>query len=222
MRSWFGDYMFLRLNSDNIMDRLLGDFKMLNNMDIPDMGEIVKQSNDVYLAIAQKILNKALEYTPIDTGNLRNSAYIETYNNGYTVGYDCEYATYVHEIGFNVHKEPTKYKYLEDAAFEVIIDYWNETGVNIPVNILYKPLSVFIGCESPPGEKLLDVKNKEKANNNPYAISKLWDDLINYDPDKASDYEKAYYEKMALFFYHYRKHNTWAILQEWNDRLRHN
>ena len=191
---------------------------------VPNINDLADLNSNINSLIAYKILRQTLIYVPVDTGNLRKSIYIRPYDNGFVIGTDCSYAIYVHEIGANYHKPPTQYKYLEDAAFEVITSYKAETGIELPVTIEYNPLRVFIGVDNSPGESLTGVKAKEKQLTTPEAYQRLWDDFINFDVDAATDADLIYFEKMYNFFEYYkntRHFNTMAILNEWADRLRH-
>lgn len=213
--------MQIEINTNAVLQKLFGNkhYDALNNISKESIN-----ATDVYLTVAQKIIERSLEYVPYDTGKLMNSAYIIPFGTGFEIGYTAEYATYVHEIGFNYHEPPTQYKYLEDAAFEVIVEYYNDTGINIPVNIEYTPLRVFVGGDNAPGQRLVTIKNKQKANQNPEVLKQMWDGLNAYNPDTASESEKTYYNKMRDFFnyYHQRGKSSWSVLSEWADRMRHN
>lgn len=185
---------------------------------------IFELNSNVKAIIAYKILHRAILYTPVNTGKLRNSVYIKPYEDGYEVGYTCDYAIYVHEIGVNYHKPPTQYKYLEDAAFEILNEYKADTDIELPVTIEYNPLRVFIGVDNSPGESLTGIKANEQLLNKPETYEKLLNDFMNFDYDTGSDADKAYYDKMADFFNYYENYrhmNTMAILREWIDRQRH-
>lgn len=83
-------------------------------------------NNEIDLVInklAVDILAKALRYVPVDTGRLRDSAYIKKRGDVVAVGFNCPYAIYVHEVAYNRHKKPTRYKFLEDATYEVMSKY---------------------------------------------------------------------------------------------------
>lgn len=213
--------MYISINTDVLMQKLLGN-KYYNTL--PKLNNDTISTTDVYLTVAQKILERTLDYVPVNTGNLRNSVYIKPFNTGFEIGYTAEYATFVHEIGFNYHEPPTQYKFLEDAAFEIVVEYYNDTGVVIPLNIEYTPLRIFVGGEDAPGQRLVTIKNKQITNQNPEMLKEMWSGLTNYNPNTASDADKAYYNKMINFFnyYHTRGKSTWSVLSEWADRMRHN
>ena len=185
---------------------------------------IFELNSNVKAIIAYKILHRAMYYTPVDTGKLRNSVYIKPYEDGYEIGYTCEYAIYVHEIGVNEHKYPTQYKFLEDAAFEVINEYKAENNIELNVTMEYNPLRTFIGVTNSPGESLTGIKANEQMLDKPETYEKLLNSFMNFDYDTGSDADKAYYDKMVDFFTYYENHrhmNTMAILREWIDRTRH-
>jgi len=68
---------------------------------------------------ALKIKADALPLTPIDIGNLRQSAYVEMLDGPSgpvaEIGYTAAYAVYVHERLELAHKSPTQAKFLEEA-----------------------------------------------------------------------------------------------------------
>ena len=72
--------------------------------------------------IGALIMKRAIEYTPVKTGELRKSIYIKSVGSGIAIGYSKDYAIYVHEIGFYNHASPTQYKFLEEAAYEVALE----------------------------------------------------------------------------------------------------
>lgn len=71
-------------------------------------------------ALAEKILERAKYYCPVDTGFLRESGRIDIDNNGICrIYFDCPYAWYVHEFWWREHKEPTRDHFLTRAIEEV-------------------------------------------------------------------------------------------------------
>lgn len=48
-------------------------------------------------SVCKEILEVAKDKCPVDTGNLRDSGYVEKTQNGYTVGFSADYAAIVHE-----------------------------------------------------------------------------------------------------------------------------
>jgi hypothetical protein len=68
---------------------------------------------------AEKIMTMSQEEVPVDTGNLKNSKFIEMNNKpdgaDVTLGYRTDYAWYVHEIPPDRATHPVgKWKYLEE------------------------------------------------------------------------------------------------------------
>jgi len=66
----------------------------------------------------QRIMNESVQICPVDTGRLRSSRYVrapKTHGNETTVemGYDTDYAIFVHENLEAFHKAPTQAKFLE-------------------------------------------------------------------------------------------------------------
>ena len=207
------------MNEDNVMNALASSM----GISLPSDDNKKLTKSDILLTVAQKILERSLEYVPVDTGKLRDSVYIKPFGDGFEIGYTADYATHVHEIGFNYHEPPTQYKFLEDAAYEVTIEYFEQTGMDVPVTIEYQPLRIFIGYEDAPGEDLNSVKFTESYVQNTEVLEKMWQGLVNHNPDTASEAEKIHYKKMEEFFdyYYNRGHNSWNILSEWADRNRH-
>ena len=123
----------------------------------------------------------------------------------------------MHEIIDNYHNPPTKAKFLEDAAFEIMTEY-GEIGTYINVSIEYDPLRVYIGGGKLPGASLIEVKQKEKENRNSEAMKELLDYF------SVENHDEIYNEKMEAFFYYYytvRKKKFWDIADLWADRNRH-
>lgn len=104
-----------------------------------NMGEILGALNDFVKGVneitpevladaMEETFGKALEYTPVDSGKLRESGYLETrsYHGrhivaiGFGKGGKPSYAIYVHELPY-AHEAPTRSKFLEAALDE---DYY--------------------------------------------------------------------------------------------------
>jgi hypothetical protein len=68
------------------------------------------------------VRRRAQKKTPVDTGNLRNSAYTDVEGQGDNtvgrIGYTAFYAPYVHEIDKNYRAPGTSWKFLELAIKE--------------------------------------------------------------------------------------------------------
>lgn len=122
--------------------------------------------DNIKFDIAYSIYKRAIYYVPVDTGRLRNSAYIKKYEDGFVVGFDTPYAIYVHEIGKNEHKYPTRYKFLEDAAFEVGNESTKDLGLYINLNMCYDPLCVFIGVSNIQDSDIVSIYKKSNDINN--------------------------------------------------------
>ena len=178
----------------------------------------LKQVIQDVTTIGALIMKRAIEYTPVKTGELRKSIYIKNIGSGIAIGYSKDYAIYVHEIGFYYHESPTKYKFLEDAAFEVAL----ETNTPYRISISYDPLEVYVNVPNL-GADLVTIKAREKVNRLISTKNKVWHDFINYDASKATESEKLYHEKMVKFFNYWRTqgYGDWWILDEWQDRNRH-
>jgi hypothetical protein len=68
------------------------------------------------------VLGEARVLTPVDTGNLINSSYTESFQNGkgewgVEIGYTAEYAVAVHETNRAYRKPGSQWKYLETALY---------------------------------------------------------------------------------------------------------
>lgn len=78
----------------------------------------------LYKTLADVIFGLSQIYVPVDTGYLKQSGKVVRNNIGtYSIVYSAPYALFVHEIIDNQHTPPTKAKFLEDAAWEVITDF---------------------------------------------------------------------------------------------------
>lgn len=207
--------MLIRFNAAELMNRLVPEFdrEALGKFDL--IGGL--DNSDMYAVVAFSIMKRSLNYTPVDTGALRKSIYVKKVSDYYEVGYTASYAPYVHEIIDNYHNPPTKAKFLEDAAFEIMTEY-GEIGTYINVSIEYDPLRVYIGGGKLPGASLIEVKQKEKENRNSEAMKELLDYF------SVENHDEIYNEKMEAFFYYYytvRKKKFWDIADLWADRNRH-
>lgn len=98
---------------------ITGTDKVLRNLNREIMG-IRSRSKAGLREAALVIRRRSMELTPVDTGNLRGSAYTETFDGvegpGAEIGYTAGYAVYVHEID----KSYTvgQWKFLETALKE--------------------------------------------------------------------------------------------------------
>lgn len=77
--------------------------------------------SEVLPMFAEKILERAKYYCPVDTGALRDSGHIEYSGDGKCkIVFDEPYAIYVHEITWNRHKFPTCDHFLDRAIQEIM------------------------------------------------------------------------------------------------------
>lgn len=127
-------------------------FKDLHlNRKIREMEELYNRIE----AIASAIFRLAYYYTPVKTGKLRSRLEIKRINAGhYRVFYNMDendvYQIYVHEKLENYHERPTRAKFLEDAAVEIINKYiltdeYSREMIN--VNFGFEPLGVDVYME---------------------------------------------------------------------------
>ena len=164
--------------------------------------------------VGERIFLRAVQYTPVDTGNLRNSIYRKNVGDGIIIGYSADYATYVHEISFYNHKYPTRCKFLEDAAFEVMkeLDIMDICRIGIS----YDPLEIYIN--TPGGidiakhkefiDKLSSSKNIKKY------VRQLYK-KISFERGEYSDSFEQYIE-----YWSNRRHKTFnEIYSDWVKRL---
>jgi hypothetical protein len=138
-------------------------FKDLHlNRKIREMEELY----DRVEAIASAIFRLAYYYTPVKTGKLRSRLEIKRINAGhYKVFYNMDdndvYQIYVHEKLENYHERPTRAKFLEDAAVEIINKYvltdeYSREMIN--VNFGFEPLGVDVYME-------MFVRGTDRLNN---------------------------------------------------------
>lgn len=212
---------------DNKKDHSKNSIELPKQLSSPTYTEVIQNATfKDKESLAVNILQRSQYYVPVKTGKLRDSVQLIPIFNGYFITYTAPYAKYVHEIGLNYHKPPTKYKFLEDAAYEALQDYLDRTGKVIDVKMTYDPLCCYVGCgKSAPGENILWVKRNEKkySKNNDYAsdILRIYN---NFDPDNATDQEKSIHAALDKFFKFYtiKRHNSqWTVAKEFADRLRH-
>lgn len=178
---------------------------------------------------ASEIYDRSYEYTPEDTGRLRDSQYINTDSEEYIeIGYSsskCDYAIYVHEMPLVNHEAPTRYKFLEDAAYEVYGEYLARYGVAIPIKIQYKPdLRVFIGSYYSPGQLLTKVKKNEKRVGDPEYISKVLSrylELVNMESLEGLSKRDMMLKNIMEFYTKRRGFDLETASMVFVDRIRH-
>lgn len=86
-----------------------------------DLDEEMEEGVGVWL---EKTMALSQFYCPYDTGKLHDSAYTSVYRDGRgrivaVLGYDTEYAVFVHENPDAYHEPPTQYKFAERAWKEM-------------------------------------------------------------------------------------------------------
>lgn len=105
------DFSWIDRSSGRVNKTLMGE---------DDVRLVVKGLNEDSLRIALKILDRAQRKVPVDTGFLKSTGYVRRVRDGYEVGYDADYAIYVHEIVENRHPNGGQAKFLEEAFYEVM------------------------------------------------------------------------------------------------------
>lgn len=109
-------------NIDDLFDLLNDVGDEATAIDDSDNGGVVNSQQ--YLSIAQSIFELSQLWCPVDTGALRSSGKIVENSLGtYSIKYSTPYAVHVHEIMENRHKAPTRAKWLEDAAYDILNQY---------------------------------------------------------------------------------------------------
>lgn len=161
--------------------------------------ELTKDIQVKYLTTLEQItwmiFNRALYYTPIDTGKLLSSASFNRYDGGFKIQYDADYAVYVHEIPDNYHEAPSQYKFLEDAAYEIYNEYIKNVEPNMKLEITYNPLVLYIGCKGNNGTNLISKKKQEKKQTmkqfREMIESMEYKDIVNKDSKQYSKLVQA-------------------------------
>ena len=99
-------------------DGVYGVDIVLKNLN-KEIGNIEKRTDAGLNAAALFVRGEAQKKTPIDTGNLRNSAYTDRLKHlSYVIGYTAYYAPFVHEINKKYRAPGTSWKFLELALKE--------------------------------------------------------------------------------------------------------
>lgn len=112
------DYLLADLINQAI-NNTTGTVSDINDIDNIN-SEIHKLKAVVNKDIAEKVLERAKYYCPVDTGRLRDSGHIE-YNSDGTcyIIFDAPYAFIVHESTWVNHEFPTSAKFLDRAVAEI-------------------------------------------------------------------------------------------------------
>lgn len=103
-----------------------GDFRAIEQNFRKFADHMERVSPDILKEALEPTFEKAKNYTPKDTGDLVESAYLETRNfrgraqveMGFAKGGTPDYAIFVHEMLDYAHKAPTQAKFLERAIDE--------------------------------------------------------------------------------------------------------
>ena len=79
-----------------------------------------------FKSIVTQIFELSQMWCPVETGALKASGkIIENSLGTYSIKYSTPYAVHVHEILGNRHEYPTRAKWLEDAAYDILNQYEN-------------------------------------------------------------------------------------------------
>lgn len=135
-------------------------------------------------SIAMQIYTKSLYYCPIDTGRLKKSSKIQSIAGGeaYKISYSTKYVLFVHELLHLSHIAPTRAKFLEDAAVDIINlnkDSWNSHNIIVSIDMLYSQEEVAVVISSYPSS-YYGFKNSNLFNNRSYVEN-------NIDPESISN-----------------------------------
>ena len=107
------------------MAKVLGLSKVLGNLEKAEKNHRLAVAGAIYVE-GQRVMSKSLRQVPVDTGRLRNSAYVGrpnlTGNPFVRLGYGTKYALAVHERTEVPHRVG-KAKYLEDPMKEAMPGY---------------------------------------------------------------------------------------------------
>lgn len=197
--------------------------KEVNKFEAQELQRLVSRELDTFtlvkMKIAELIFKEAFRLTPMKTGSLRKSMYVRPYKDGYVVGYDAEYAVYVHEIGFYTHKPPTQYKFLEDAGYNVYSSMRKQASqLGITLNMEYEPLRLFIGVTKAPGQSLMKIKKNEKKTRTKMPAI----EFLRLLEKGAFNYEVA--TEFMSFYDYWKRSGRYSILditEQYLDRIRH-
>lgn len=109
---------------------MIGLNTVLRNLNKAVRG-IENRSQTGLLLVGQLIKRRSVQLTPVDTGNLRNSAYVTPMAHAVEIGYTASYAAYVHEVDKAYRAPGTGWKFLERAIREntkAILDLIRKTA----------------------------------------------------------------------------------------------
>lgn len=209
-------YSITKYQSDEKQDKQSKKFRS-NREIIKDIQEEIEDSDKIKKLFAEIVFKEAFKLTPVDTGDLRKSMFMESYKDGYVIGYDSDYAIYVHEIGFYNHKPPTQYKFLEDAAYDSYIRLKDKVG-NISIRMTYDPLRCYIGVTKGPGNSLNRIKSKQKKLTSADSIIKY---LQDYSDNALDLFEYYAFTDYLVYWRNVKNISIPDIAKSWLDRKRH-
>lgn len=133
------------------------EYEEYEEEDEEDEEEDKELNHRLKLEVGKYILALTKKYAPVRTGYMRDHIVLLDDDEGIRIVSFAPYSIFVHEILTNRHKEPTKAKFLEDAAYEI----YNASEGAFEVSIEYTPLlQVFI--DSDRGINIAKKKKKEK------------------------------------------------------------
>lgn len=109
-----------------------------------DLNDLVDGSSDESsiseIEIASEIIYQNSQLAvPYDTGRLLESGFVDYFGDYAVIGYETDYASFVHEIKENHHTQG-KSKFLEDCA----VDYIKSTNTNLSLKIALKKVGVYL------------------------------------------------------------------------------
>lgn len=141
--------------------------------------------------IAVTILKRSLYYCPIDTGNLRDSARLIRTSSGFAIRYYADYAVYVHELDYR-HNNPTRKKFLEDAAYETFNNLRvTNPDIELPsIRLLLDPLTLYIDVNTEQGYELFDdnwLEGNINGDNQTAGPFEMFDRYLQADPEYLSN-----------------------------------
>ena len=99
--------------------------------------------------LVQDIVANLMILTPVETGKLLNSLYVNEGSLTTEIGFDTDYMVYVHECEYK-HKAPASYKFLEkavDAAYEKWKGFSESLTYHIEISTAPNTLKVVINSE---------------------------------------------------------------------------
>ena len=154
----------------------MGAFDWYDNAQIPEVDE-----RDYFVDIALEVVRLAFERTPVKSGRLADSYFIEVYGDlphQVRVVNDCEYALYVHEKMENNHPNGGQAKFLEDAGFDIESAYDVKCYIKLGIDEIALYFNEPVGYAVSGDEDDEYLKNKELAYDTPDSESSVDDENI--------------------------------------------